>query len=155
MPLPTFPVTGHCRCGAVAYELTAAPYGVYNCHCKDCQRMTGSTHSMSMPMAARDLHVLAGDLIEVDRRADSGRVVRHVLCAKCHTNIFNRPLAAPDMVVVKPGTLDDIGWAVPVGNIWTASAAPWADIDPGQVNFPGQPPDREPLYAAWRRSIGA
>jgi hypothetical protein len=53
------------------------------------------------------------------------------------------------MSVVKPGTLDDPSWAIPIGNIWTASRLPWAVIDELQVNFPGQPLDRQPLYDAW------
>jgi hypothetical protein len=56
-------------------------------------------------------------------------------------------------VVLKPGTLDDMGWAVPVGNIWTDSRAPWIAIDETLVNFPRQPPDRQPLYDAWEAAI--
>jgi hypothetical protein len=58
------------------------------------------------------------------------------------------------MLVVKPGTLDDMSWATPVGNIWTASKAPWVEIDAALTNFPGQPPDRQPLYDAWDKAVG-
>jgi hypothetical protein len=39
------------------------------------------------------------------------------------------------MLVVKPGTLDDMSWAVPVGNIRTASKVPWVKIDETLVNI--------------------
>jgi hypothetical protein len=150
--LPEFPVEGGCQCGAVRYRLLAPPLAVYNCHCRDCQRMTGSSHAMSMPMERENLVHLSGTLIGEERKAESGRVVRHVRCAACFTNVWNEPLATPALLVGKPGTLDDISWAVPVGNIWTDSRVPWATIDTGLVNFPRQPPDRQPLYDAWSKA---
>lgn len=148
--LPTFPVEGGCLCGAIRYRLLAPPLAAYNCHCRDCQRHSGATHSMSMPMARQNLELIAGTPVGYDKAADSGRVVRMMGCATCGIRIFNVPLSTPDMIVLKPGTLDDPSWAVPIGNIWTGSAMPWADIDPQLVNFPGQPADRAPLFVAWQ-----
>ena len=76
-------------------------------------------------------------------------------CAKCGTKVWNEPLASTNMLVVKPGTLDDMSWAIPVGNIWTASKVPWVEIDEALVNFPGRPPDRQPLYDAWDKAVAA
>ena len=150
--LPAFPVEGGCQCGAVRYRITASPLGVYNCHCRDCQRASGGTHTMSMPMLREHFEHLSGALVAFDKAADSGRTVRMLGCAICGTKVWNEPLASSAMLVIKPGTLDDPSWAMPVGNIWTASALPWVQIDPGQVNFPGQPADRQPLYDAWTRA---
>jgi hypothetical protein len=153
--LPAFPVEGGCQCGAVRYRIAAPPLGVYNCHCRDCQRSSGATHTMSMPVAREHVVLLVGELVAYDKRADSGRVVRMFGCAVCGTKLWNEPLASPAMLVVKPGTLDDMSWAVPIGNIWTASRAPWVEIDAALVNFPGQPPDRQPLFDAWSRAVAA
>ena len=153
MKLPDFPVEGGCQCGAVRYRITAGPLGVYNCHCKDCQRTSGGTQTMSMPIRREHVVLLGGDLAAFDKSADSGRVVRMLGCARCGTKVWNEPLSSPAMLVVKPGTLDDIAWAVPVGNIWTASKAPWVEIDESQVNFAGQPADRQPLFDAWSRAL--
>jgi hypothetical protein len=155
MKLPAFPVEGGCQCRAVRYRITAPPLGVYNCHCKDCQRSSGGTHTMSMPTRREHVVLLHGELTAFDKAADSGRVVRMLGCAKCGTKVWNEPLASTTMLVVKPGTLDDMSWAVPVGNIWTVSKAPWVEIDETLVNFPGQPPDRQPLYDAWDRAPAA
>jgi hypothetical protein len=155
MKLPQFPVEGGCQCRAVRYRITAAPLGVYNCHCKDCQRSSGATHSMSMFMRRADVVHLHGALTHFDKAADSGRTVRMLGCAACGTKVWNEPLASAQFLVLKPGTLDDMSWAAPVGNIWTASKAPWVEIDPALVNFPGQPVDRQPLFDAWARAIAA
>ena len=153
MKLPAFPVEGGCQCGAVRYQVTAPPLGVYNCHCRDCQRSSGSTHTMSMPIRRERVVLLQGELVAYDKRADSGRVVRMMGCARCGTKVWNEPLSSPAMLVIKPGTLDDMSWAVPVGNIWTASKVTWVEIDESLVNFPGQPPDRQPLFDAWNKAV--
>jgi hypothetical protein len=153
MKLPDFPVEGGCQCGAVRYRLTAPPLAVYNCHCRDCQRTSGATNEMSMPIRRETLEHLSGELVAFEKTANSGRVVRQLRCAVCGNKVWNEPLATPQLLVVKPGTLDDFSWAVPIGNIWTESRAPWVEIDPRLVNFPGQPPDRQPLYDAWTKAV--
>ena len=151
--LPVFPVAGGCHCGAVRYELLARPRGVYACHCKDCQRFSGAGYTLSMVVAKADLRVTKGTLTGYHKTADSGRKQVMHGCAECGVRIWNEPLASPDILVLKPGTLDDAGWAVPVGNIWTASKLAWVAIDPDEPAFPGQPPSRDALYAAWDKLV--
>lgn len=151
--LPDFPVEGGCICGAVRYRLDAPPLGVYNCHCKDCQRSAGSAYSSSM-IVKRETLIVAGATDTYDKTAQSGRVVRQHSCGVCGTRVFNEPLSSPALYVLRPGTLDDSSWAIPIGNIWTGSKAPWVEIDPAVPNFPGQPDSREPLFVAWREHFG-
>jgi hypothetical protein len=152
--LPEFPVEGGCICGAVRYRVTAPPLGVYNCHCKDCQRSAGSAFSASMIVRRADFTVTAGETLIFDKRADSGRIVRQHSCPTCHTRLFNEPATSADTIILRPGTLDDSSWAVPAGNIWTESRAPWVEIDWSLPHFPGQPQSREPLFEAWRSRMG-
>jgi hypothetical protein len=106
-----------------------------------------------MPILREHVSLLHGELAAFDKAADSGRVVRIMGCPRCGTKVWNEPQSAAAILIVKPGTLDDMRWAVPIGNIWTASRAPWVGIDEALVNFPGQPPDRQPLYDAWRKAV--
>lgn len=152
--LPSFPVEGGCQCGAVRYRLKAAPLSVYACYCKDCQRFSGTTHTLSMVVRAGDAELTTGTLHGFDKRADSGRTVRMLGCANCGTKIWNEPLATPEYLVVKPGTLDDISWIKPIGAIWTDSKAPWVELVPGEPAFPGQPASRQPLIDAWQAAHG-
>jgi hypothetical protein len=107
---------------------------------------------MSMPVNRKDFLRLKGELHHFDKQADSGRIVRMIGCPECDNNIWNEPLSFPDLIVIKPGTLDDMSWAAPVGNIWTAKRAPWIPINGDLVNFEHQPVSRDPLYAAWTRA---
>lgn len=153
--LPDFPVEGGCQCGAVRYRLLGPPLAAYLCHCKDCQRLGASAFSLSMPIAREHVELVSGTPAACDKTADSGRVVRMLGCGQCGTKLWNEPLAASGMVMLKPATLDDSSWIRPVGNIWTASKMPWVEIDESLVNFAGQPPDRQPLYDAWEQAVAA
>lgn len=153
MKMPPFPVEGGCQCGAVRYRLKARPLGIYACHCKDCQRFSGTTHTLSMIVNAGDVDLMEGSLAGFDKAADSGRTVRMLGCMACGTKIWNEPLSSPGLLVLKPGTLDDASWAVPVGNIWTDRALPWVEIDWTQPHFPGQPNNRQPLFDAYAAAI--
>ena len=151
MALPEFPVEGGCSCGAVRYRLKASPLSVYNCHCKDCQRYSGSAWSMSMIVRDGDFEVLSGKTEVYDRRADSGNVIAMNFCDHCHTWLWNVPPAG-SIKVVRAGSLDNMDWAEPVGNIWTDSKAAWVRIDPSQTNFTRGATDRTPLFDAWTRA---
>lgn len=151
MALPEFPVEGGCSCGAVRYRLKASPLSVYNCHCKDCQRYSGAAWSMSMIARDDDIEVLSGETERYDRTADSGNVIAMHFCANCHGWMWNVPPIA-GIKVMRAGTLDNLDWAEPVGNIWTDSKAAWAKIDAAQTNFAKGITDRTPLFDAWTRA---
>jgi hypothetical protein len=150
MVLPDFPQEGGCQCGAVRYRLKASPLSVYNCHCKDCQRFSGAGWSMSMIVRNEDFSS-EGETVRYDRMADSGNVIGMNFCANCHGWLWNDPPAG-NIKVVRAGTLDDIDWAAPIGNIWTDSKAKWAQVDPSLVNFEKGAVDRTPLFDAWTRA---
>jgi hypothetical protein len=151
MALPKFPVEGGCQCGAVRYRLKASPLCVYNCHCKDCQRFSGAAWSMSMIVRDEDFEVLSGQMVRYDRKANSGNVIAMNFCAHCHGWLWNEnPAGLPGIKVARAGTLDNMDWAEPVGNIWTDSKAAWVKIDPELVNFP-KGMERTPLFDAWIR----
>lgn len=150
MKLPEFPVEGGCQCGAVRYRLKASPLSVYNCHCKDCQRFSGAAWSISMIVRDAEFEV-SGAVDRYAKQADSGNVITMNFCAHCHGWLWNEP-PTPGIKVVRAGTLDNLDWAEPVGNIWTDSKAAWVEIDPGQINFSKGAADRTPLFDAWTQS---
>jgi hypothetical protein len=75
--------------------------------------------------------------------------MRCVFCGDCGTRLYNEPESRPDMLVVKPGTLDDTSWLNPVGEIWTRSRQPWIPLPPGSPCFEAQA-DPARLAALWR-----
>jgi len=41
-------LTGGCQCGAVRYAVAAEPLRLYVCHCRECQKQSGSAFGMSL-----------------------------------------------------------------------------------------------------------
>jgi len=101
----------------------------------------------------RETFSLKGDTQTYDKLAASGRTVRQHSCPVCSTRVFNEPLSSPAIFVIRPGTLDDSSWAVPIGNIWINSKAPWVEIVPDAPSFPGQAEPRDALFAAWTHYV--
>ena len=135
---PQLPLTGGCLCGAVRYEVRARPLFVYLCHCTDCQRRSGAAFCMGMPVARESFAVIAGSPERVDCTAASGSRTIHNHCRLCRTRTHSEPQAYPSGINVRPGTLDNTRWVVPVAQIWTRSAQPWA-LAPGLSQYETQP----------------
>jgi hypothetical protein len=57
--------------------------------------------------------------------------------------------------VARAGTLDNMDWAEPVGNIWSDSKAAWVKIEPELVNFLGQAVDRTRYWTPGPATIRA
>ncbi len=85
MPVP---FTGGCACGAIRYEGSAAPIAELNCHCRDCQRSSGTGFSTVAIVPTDSLRLLQGTPKQHLTTADSGALVRREFCAECGTPLF-------------------------------------------------------------------
>ena len=149
--IPAPPFEGGCLCGAVRFRLNARPMAVNACHCTDCKKLTGATNLL-MILAAREAFAHEGGPVERYRkRAESGREIDIVRCAKCGVRLWHEPLAAPNLVFVAAGTLDDPGWAIPTSHIWAGRASPGVVFQDDALIVEGQPSDRQALIDAFDR----
>jgi hypothetical protein len=143
------PLTGGCQCGAVRYEIGAAPLTLYACHCTDCQRQSGGTLSLSMVVKRAAIKLTAGTTREWRRVHASGRIIDCYYCDACGTRLWHNPGRVPDLAILKAGTLDEARTLSPIGHIWIKSAQPWVNIPADAVNYDAQPPDLSRLIDAW------
>jgi hypothetical protein len=100
----TAPYTGGCQCGSVRYVVTMEPIRLLACHCKECQRQSGSAFGMSMPVK-KDSLTVTGLTKQSTRSADSGNDVTGVFCPECGVRIYHVLASAPDMVSINPARL--------------------------------------------------
>ena len=121
------PYTGGCQCGSVRYVLATEPIRVAACHCEECQRQSGSAFGMSM-LVKKDSLTVTGLTKQFARVADSGNEVTGVFCPECGVRIYHVLASAPDVVSIKPGTLDDTRWLRPDLFIWMKSAQGWVPL---------------------------
>jgi hypothetical protein len=144
------PLTGGCLCHRVRYALNAAPFLLYVCHCTDCQRQSGSAFGMSMPAPRTALTVTAGEPATYRRTMTSGRVSCVRFCGTCGTRVFAEPgTDFSEIVVVRPGTLDDTRWLKPAAQMFTRSAHSWACLDDA-LDFETQPDQWDDIRRRFR-----
>ncbi len=102
---------GGCLCGGIRYLTTTNPARVTFCHCKFCQRATGSAYLVEPVFQREDFEIVKGSPATYDHRSEgSGKLVTINFCATCGTKIFLGFERFPDVIGVYGGTFDDPNW---------------------------------------------
>src|SRR5690242_8739398 len=126
---------GGCACGAVRYRLGSAPLFVHCCHCRDCQRQTGSAFVLNALIEADRVALLSGDPQSIGVPTDSGRPHRIFRCPACQTAVWSEYGGRTEIRFVRVGTLDDPIALVPDVHIYTRSKLPWVALPEGALAF--------------------
>ena len=71
---------GGCACRSVRFRLTAKPMIVHCCHCRWCQRETGTAFALNAMVERERVELLAGEPETVDTPSESGKGQRIVRC---------------------------------------------------------------------------
>lgn len=153
MRKPTLPLPGGCACGALRYALSAPPLMIYNCHCANCQKITGSAFTVAATVMESALSFTSGEPRRTVWKADSGNERFGLFCGNCGSRIANGQVSkdgasSVGILSLRAGTFDDTSWVEPVGDIWTKSAQPWVSFR--ALTTEGQPSDYGPFVAAYR-----
>jgi hypothetical protein len=131
------PLEGGCSCGAVRYRLTAAPMFVHCCHCRDCQRQTGSAFVLNALIETACVEMLSGVPEPISMPTDSGRPHDIYRCPKCGVAVWSDYGRRGAMRFVRVGTLDDASAVAPDVHIYTRSKLPWVELPEGVPAFEG------------------
>lgn len=133
------PLTGGCMCGAVRFEVTQPLLGALYCHCKRCQRRTGTAFSVSALTVPGSFRVTAGSNLIRSWRPPDGWVKS--FCAECGSQAYTTHPDNPELLSVRMGALDDDPGIRPSAHQFTDYAAPWEPIpDDGLPRFPERLP---------------
>lgn len=129
---------GGCQCGSVSYELVGDPMITYACHCTDCQTGSGSAFSITTLIDASQTTIIKGEIRE-DEFHLNGNDLTRVRCSQCGTGLWYYGKAMPQILALKPGTLDDTSQVSPAAHVWTRSAQTWVTFQKGVPQFAEQP----------------
>lgn len=121
------PMEGGCLCGAVRYTISndATPSAV--CHCRNCQKQSGSSFSISLLVNSHDF-TMTGTLRRFRDKSDRGTDIYREFCGTCGSPIVSRNPVRPERIAVKAGTLDDVSVLKPLLQVWCDSAQPWVSL---------------------------
>jgi hypothetical protein len=138
MPSKPF-ATGHCLCGAVSFTLNAAPVATGQCHCKDCQRASGTGHMSLVRFRRADVE-WRGQTASYASTADSGNINTRHFCPKCGSRLFGENSAFPELVNISVGCVDDNDWFVPGRVVYAKDRPSWDVTSTAVPNFDRMPP---------------
>ncbi len=128
---------GGCTCRAVRYRMTSKPLFVNCCHCRWCQRETGTAFALNAMIEADRVVLLAGAPECVDTPTNSGKGQKIWRCPTCRIALWsNYAGAGAAMRFVRVGTLDEPDRLPPDIHIFTASKQPWVVLPPGTPAVP-------------------
>lgn len=128
--------TGHCTCNFVRYRMTSKPLLVHCCHCRWCQRETGSAFVINAMVEAERVELLAGEVEVIVTSSESGKGQKISRCPKCRVAVWsNYPGGGDAIRFVRVGTLDEPDCLPPDVHIYTMSKQPWVVLPPGAPQF--------------------
>lgn len=123
MPSIPLPLSGSCRCGRVEIRVTKPPLATSACHCRGCQKMSGSAYSLTAIIPVDGFAVTKGEPVIGGLH---GPDTHHFFCGHCMTWMFTRPEGMP-FVNVRPTLLDDTAWFRPFMETYTSTRLPFAE----------------------------
>lgn len=127
---------GGCSCGKLRYRMNADPLIVHACHCRQCQRITGSAFVMNSVIEKDAVEILTGTTANC-HFPDSCQTA--FFCPDCATYVYSQYSSIGGYLsscwFVRVGTLDDPDRFPPNVHIFTSSKQPWVLIPPGTLKF--------------------
>jgi hypothetical protein len=127
---------GGCTCRAVRYRLTTRPIVVHCCHCRWCQRETGTAFALNAMMEKDRVVHLANEPQIVHTPSNSGKGQKIARCPTCLVAVWSNYAGAGEKLrFVRVGTLDTPDAFPPDIHIFTSSKQPWVVLADGAPVF--------------------
>jgi hypothetical protein len=128
---------GGCDCRHVRYRMESPPLIVHCCHCRWCQRETGTAFALNAVVESDRVTLLAGEPELVDTPSESGRGQLIARCPRCRVAVWSHYSGAGKLAsFVRVGTLDAPERVPPDIHIYTTSKLPWVVLPAGAVIVP-------------------
>lgn len=131
--------SGGCLCGDVKFEISGAPLAGGQCHCKDCQRASGTGH-MSLAFFKEEDVKISGQTASYAVTADSGNTNTRHFCPKCGGRLFGENTARPGLLAVAVGSCDDNSWFEAQRVVYVKDKPSWDVTSTEIANFNMMPP---------------
>ena len=136
---------GGCACGRVRFTAAVDDYDAYLCHCRMCQRATGS-----VSIAFKNLKAAAVEWESGPDYYDSSPIARRPFCASCGTSLGFVYREGSDKIDLTVASFDDPSRFVPNHHFGAES------IHRAWLDTKGLPEHRsdsyQPLVERWEKS---
>jgi hypothetical protein len=128
--------TGGCTCRSVRYRLIDQPMFIHCCHCRWCQRETGTAFALNALIESDRVELLSGTVEIIDTPSNSGKGQQISRCPSCRIAVWSNYGGMGDFFrFVRVGTLDEPDRWPPDVHIFTESRQPWVILPAGVPAF--------------------
>ena len=129
-------LTGGCACRAIRYRTISTPLIVHACHCRDCQRLTGSGFVINLWIERKFVETDHALLKSFRLDAGSGKPHDVFFCPDCGTYLWSRyHIVRGECLFVRAGTLDEPALVMPDVHLFTRDKLPWIRLPAGARAF--------------------
>src|SRR3954452_20543331 len=119
---------GGCACGAIRYKLTSTPLIVHACHCRDCQRLSGTAFATNIWIESKFVEPGPTAPASFRLKAGSGQPHEVFFCGCCGTTLWSCYHVVPWALFVRAGALEEPDAVKPDVHIYTRSKLPWLEL---------------------------
>ena len=137
--------SGRCACGAVEYKLASEPFDTGWCHCRVCQRVSGSAGMAFTTVPIDDFQLTRG--AEFVGKFASTSFGERSFCCACGSPLTIHVSHQPSEIDVAVGTLLDPDRVRPEFHLYVGDAPCWANLDDGLPRFEALRPNTRGLPA--------
>jgi hypothetical protein len=147
------PLTGGCQCRKVRFRMERAPIITHCCHCRDCQRVSGSAFRINAMIETDGLTILEG----TPRPSHGAASEQAVQCPDCGSSLWtHHPELGETLAFVGVGMLDHGERLPPEAHYFTRSKHPWLALPPElptfeAMGYPDKPGARTRIESALAR----
>ena len=131
-------ISGGCYCGAIKYESLGDIQASIQCHCRECQYITGGNPNVIMIMPLSGFEFVKG-IPKTFKRKDIEKAVTRLFCENCGTGIGTKNPNRPNSIILKVGTFDDPSIFKPDIAIFTIDKQKFHYIEDGLKSFERRP----------------
>ena len=128
--MPTETISGSCLCGSVSFTI-APPIAAFGyCHCRRCQKTTGSGHAANIFVLPDQFAWIAGEQFVKQFDLPGAKRFAVAFCTTCGSRVPH-VMKGGKNVLIPAGVLDTNPIARPDFSIFWDSRAPWYVETPG------------------------
>ncbi|RLA19770.1 MAG: aldehyde-activating protein [Gammaproteobacteria bacterium] len=131
-------LNGSCLCGNVQYETKGEPVLMGNCHCRDCQKLSGSAYIPVVAFLEENVKI-TGEVKYYAKKGDSGLTAYEGFCPNCGSRICAHAEAMPGLKLVMAGTLEEPENYKPQMDLYVGRANHWDKLADDTAKFEGMP----------------
>ena len=131
-------MTANCLCGGVRIDISGKLGPVVYCHCSRCRKAQGTAFGANADVRRKYWKLVGGE--DLIREFESSPGIFRAFCSRCGSPLYSRRPAAPDVLRIRLGILNDDPERRSLAHCHVASKAVWFEITDDLPQFAEGPP---------------